>query len=529
MNIPKRRLKISLAMVMPALVSLSILMTMSIMVYIQYKNEKRSLYDTTMSLNLSSAQKMAVTIEALFSGMRQSLHAAASNPAIEARAASDEKELQVIFDLMLQSSPYFNSVFWADERGSIRVVSPAGNQVNHARLITEGAIQALNERKSYLSVPYRSPTGRWIVFASEPIFDGSGKYCGMIAGTIYLEENNILHRIFGSGAGNEENSYSYIVDSGGKVLYHLEESRVGEDVSSNVVVRRLMDGESGMQRVTNTQGNDYLTGYASVAMNGWGIVMQTSVSSILADVNRNLQDQLRSMLLPIALMLFIAVYTAARIAAPFTRLYKLTKSVAAGQTVSSQEFRPHWNREADQLNRIMGAAAETMAKQTQSLQQEAITDPLTGLSNRRELERCLESWDALGEPYAVILLDIDHFKAINDTYGHQTGDQILKLVAAVMVDCAPADAVCSRFGGEEFVILLRERSLDTAYRMAERIRRAILVSPTPYSGTLTVSIGVSLYPEHGGNREDVFQAADRALYRAKGEGRNRTVAAELSA
>ena len=56
----------------------------------------------------------------------------------------------------------------------------------------------------------------------------------------------------------------------GKVLYHLEESRVGEDVSSNVVVRRLMDGESGMQRVTNTQGNDYLTGYASVAMNGWG-------------------------------------------------------------------------------------------------------------------------------------------------------------------------------------------------------------------------------------------------------------------
>ena len=95
--------------------------------------------------------------------------------------------------------------------------------------------------------------------------------------------------------------------------------------------------------------------------------MQTSVSSILADVNRNLQDQLRSMLFPIALMLFIAVYTAARIAAPFTRLYKLTKSVAAGQTVSAQEFRPHWNREADQLNRIMGAAAETMAKQTQSL------------------------------------------------------------------------------------------------------------------------------------------------------------------
>ena len=143
---------------------------------------------------------------------------------------------------------------------------------------------------------------------------------------------------------------------------------------------------------------------------------------------------------------------------------------------------------------------------------------MTGLSNRRELERCLESWDALGEPYAVILLDIDHFKAINDTYGHQTGDQVLKLVAAVMVDCAPADAVCSRFGGEEFVILLRERSLDTAYRMAERIRRAILISPTPYSGTLTVSIGVSLYPEHGETGRMYFK---RRIWRYTGR-RGRT-------
>ena len=74
----------------------------------------------------------------------------------------------------------------------------------------------------------------------------------------------------------------------------------------------------------------------------------------------------------------------------------------------------------------------------------------------------------------------------------------------------------ARFGGEEFVVLLRERSQDEAYLTAERIR-AILIS-IPYSGTLTVSIGVSLYPEHGGNREDVFQAADMALYRAKGKG-----------
>ncbi|WP_340390671.1 GGDEF domain-containing protein [Paenibacillus sp. FSL F4-0100] len=135
----------------------------------------------------------------------------------------------------------------------------------------------------------------------------------------------------------------------------------------------------------------------------------------------------------------------------------------------------------------------------------------------------------LGDPYAVLMLDIDHFKNVNDTYGHQTGDQVLKLVAVVMSDCVPEGAVCSRFGGEEFVILLRKHRMDEAYQMAERIRNAILMSKTPYSLTLTVLIGVSLYPEHGKSREGVFLAADMALYQAKAEGRNRTIAAEISA
>ena len=190
--------------------------------------------------------------------------------------------------------------------------------------------------------------------------------------------------------------------------------------------------------------------------------MQTSVSSILADVNRNLEDQLRSMLFPIVLMLVIAAYTVARIAAPFTRLYKLTKSVATGQTVSSEEFRPHWNREADQLNQIM-RVRRIVGQADPFVTAGSHHGSIDGAVQSPRAGTRLDSWEALGDPYAVIMLDIDHFKSVNDTYGHQTGDRVLKLVAVVMMECVPADAVCSRFGGEEFVVLLRERSQDEAY------------------------------------------------------------------
>ncbi|CAM4401090.1 MAG: diguanylate cyclase [Paenibacillus macerans] len=525
MHIPKQPIKISLSVVLSAMVCFSILITMSIMTYTQYNNEKHSLFQNTMSHNLSSAQKMAVTTEALFFSMRKTLHSVTNLSQIRTMDISNKEELQHIFDLVRQSSPYFNSVFWTAETGQFRAVSPYGSNMNNARVTTKWALEALNGRKSYISEPYVSPTGRLIVFISEPVFDELGGYRGMIGGTIYLEKDNILHSIFGSNAGNETDSYSYIVDSAGKLLYHPDQSRVGEKVP-DTIVRQFRAGNSGELHLRNTRGDDYLAGYARVGTNGWVIVMQTSERSIMADVNDNLLHLIRGMLVPVAVMLILAGFIAAKIAAPFARLYKITKVIAAGQDVSLQEFKPHWNREADQLNRMMKAAAETLAKQTSSLQQEAITDPLTGLFNRREMERSLDLWDKKGDRYAVLLLDIDHFKAVNDTYGHQTGDEVLKTVANVIAKSSPPEAVCSRYGGEEFVILLRERNMDEVYGIAERIRQTISAAPTPFAGKITVSIGISLSPEHGVSRDEVLQAADMALYRAKREGRDRTIAAE---
>jgi diguanylate cyclase (GGDEF)-like protein len=156
----------------------------------------------------------------------------------------------------------------------------------------------------------------------------------------------------------------------------------------------------------------------------------------------------------------------------------------------------------------------------------ATTDSLTGLANRRVLEETLlrETGRAerSGAPLSVLVVDADHFKAVNDTYGHQTGDDVLRHVAAVLRRESRAGDLAARYGGEEFVVVLPECSLEEALAAAERLRRAM---PEGAPVAFTVSIGVATAPQHAADAEGLVARADAALYRAKRGGRNRVVAA----
>jgi diguanylate cyclase (GGDEF)-like protein len=154
-------------------------------------------------------------------------------------------------------------------------------------------------------------------------------------------------------------------------------------------------------------------------------------------------------------------------------------------------------------------------------------DSLTGLLNRRRmLERLRErraEFDRRQRPFALVLSDIDHFKRVNDTHGHDAGDWVLCELATVLSSHLREEDVLCRWGGEEFLILLSEASLEAASVVAEKLRRAVAEHPFDISGTrlpLTMTFGVSVYD----GRETLDQAinsADRALYRGKGAGRNR--------
>ena len=168
-----------------------------------------------------------------------------------------------------------------------------------------------------------------------------------------------------------------------------------------------------------------------------------------------------------------------------------------------------------------------------ALQEQAIRDSLTGCFNRRYLDETLERELSRarreGYPLALVILDLDHFKAINDTYGHLAGDEALRQLADTMhADIRHEDVLC-RYGGEEFIILMPRMPLSIAAERAERWRlkiEAIRIAFGNFELSFTASAGVAAYPDHGKTPDQLTHAADQALYQAKETGRNRIVVCE---
>ncbi len=173
----------------------------------------------------------------------------------------------------------------------------------------------------------------------------------------------------------------------------------------------------------------------------------------------------------------------------------------------------------------MVALAFTSARQRDRLQVQANTDELTGLLNRRAyLERLdaeLARAKRAGTVVAVVLLDIDGFKAINDTQGHAEGDRVLRAIGRRLRETVRADETVARFGGEEFALILAGAETIRAREASERFRAAI-GTVSSRGSRLSASAGLALWPADAANAEELLGAADRALYRAKRSGKDRT-------
>jgi diguanylate cyclase (GGDEF)-like protein/PAS domain S-box-containing protein len=169
----------------------------------------------------------------------------------------------------------------------------------------------------------------------------------------------------------------------------------------------------------------------------------------------------------------------------------------------------------------------------ETLRNQSIRDPLTGLFNRRYLEETLERelHRAARGPYplGIIMLDLDHFKHFNDTFGHEAGDLVLRELGQLLKSHIRGSDIACRYGGEEFILILPEAPLETIRKRAETLRTAVKQLAVKQRGqplgALSMSLGVALFPEHGANSEMILRAADQALYRAKHEGRDRVVVA----
>ncbi len=165
----------------------------------------------------------------------------------------------------------------------------------------------------------------------------------------------------------------------------------------------------------------------------------------------------------------------------------------------------------------------------EQLKADADLDPLTGLANRRRFRKALkhelERWRRYGVPCALLSLDIDHLKAINDKYGHEAGDAAIEHVGRLLEKVSRDTDIAARLGGEEFALLLGGIAGDKALAAAERLRMVIAERHVDGVGQVTVSIGVAACPDHADSERSLYAASDRALYVAKNEGRNRVAGA----
>jgi diguanylate cyclase (GGDEF)-like protein len=168
-------------------------------------------------------------------------------------------------------------------------------------------------------------------------------------------------------------------------------------------------------------------------------------------------------------------------------------------------------------------------KLQETLRAQAIRDPLTKLFNRRYMEECLDREFHRAErrqhPISIIMADIDHFKLFNDTYGHDAGDVLLKLLSAILQKSVRKEDIICRFGGEEFVLIMPDMPLDVAIGRASALREMLKDARFDYEGqdlgAVTISLGVAVFPDHGKTPQKVLKSADDALYRAKNNGRDR--------
>ncbi|MCZ8516734.1 GGDEF domain-containing protein [Paenibacillus filicis] len=258
------------------------------------------------------------------------------------------------------------------------------------------------------------------------------------------------------------------------------------------------------------------------------IVMVDMAAVYTVDFLVDRKDLLKQMILfeiPVFILApFLTSTLVNKVALPLRGLSCYIKQLSGGDIQSPVPVFVTPNHEVNELDQCVIHAVEYVKTRFGDLKVEAETDPLTGLVNRRTLDRIIEHWGSNHSAFSLIMLDIDYFKRINDTYGHGVGDEVLRYLSTIMLGLSRTGDYCCRYGGEEFVILLPWTSMDKAISVAERLRIKMSETVSPVGEIITISLGVATWETSDQDVSDILLRADQALYAAKQTGRNRVVA-----
>ncbi|WLR52042.1 sensor domain-containing diguanylate cyclase [Bacillus tianshenii] len=477
-----------------------------------------SLKANYLESNYNYAKKLAASTSDLFHYMQQNINALAD---ISSYHSFSQRELD---GWKNANEMFFNSLFITDEHGVIQTISPKAVQFKGGAVVQAGIEikskpfqKALALKKPFISEPYKATSGQMIVLVSSPIFDKSGVFKGVMAGTVYLESDNAIKNILNEQQ-LENGSYVYVVNKEGQLVYHPDVSRIAESVAANKVVQQLMQGNSGSAQVVNTQGKEFFSGYIYEENSKWGIVSQTPTSVIEEPLNQ-LMFRMSIQALPLLLLILVIVwYLANHLTKPINTLAKFSEDA----TDCNKPSIPLERLDIDSNIYEIRQLCHHIKNHFHLLNKEIEIDGLTGLANRKAFDRIIDDYVEQRTPFALLLLDIDHFKSVNDTYGHLVGDEVLKLLAVNMPTAFREEDVCFRYGGEEFGVLIKDCNEAEACGMAEALRKQVEKMSNPTGEHITISIGVTSFYDDDIHPKAIIERADAALYQSKEKGRNRT-------
>ncbi|MGG0644430.1 sensor domain-containing diguanylate cyclase [Sporosarcina gallistercoris] len=513
-------MRISLKHLLLAIAWLSIALTLASSLYAGYRADQQTLMNTTLETNFAYAQKLAKMTEDYLLRTERLL-AYSANDLSPYLTEGDRQQLSDEAERLVVQGEALSSVLITDREGTIQGTSSEIRNLIGMPLLDEAGKETLSTGKPSISKPYQTQTDKLVVFITSPITDSSSNVIGMIGGSIYLKEKNVLNDILGQHF-YEDGSYVYVVDEDGMLLYHLKRERVGEVVTKNPVIEELRKGHSGSMRLMNSKDQDMLAGYASVPLTKWGIVTQRPTETALASSKEMVKEMIVKSLPFILLSALIILYFAYKIAKPLEKL----ASYASNQ-LERDGHKPlesgAWYHEAIQLDLALTDSFSRFQDQVDHFIQESFTDPLTGLLNRRALNEQARTLVEKKVSFSLAILDIDRFKRVNDTYGHTMGDEVLKDLAKKLQQRTKDKGLCYRFGGEEFVVLFPQIDNEQASDWMNEIRGELSNEMSPIGEPITFSAGVANIPEHAEHFLRLLELADECLYLAKETGRNKVV------
>ncbi len=501
-----------------ALLVLSMIILLSVAFTTNYYVVKEELEREARAESLSESYLLSSLTQDVLVSMRKTL---SSHHRIVLENWEDKDELQTLVQMIHSGHPEFNSItiIGTDSMGYANY--PNDLDLIGKKIDTEGARKGLELQRDFISEPFVTVDGSLIIIVSTALYK-EGEYYGMMNGLVRLQEFNFISKFINQGY-TQSSSRIAIYDQSGNFIYHPQFELIGTNISEQIGSEFLNDRKSGVGTWTDNRGKEFIVGYSQVPITDWKVLSLVSKDDLIYPAQTSIKKAFLYSMPFIFAFLLVTMYLIRFITRPLNRLSSIDPNLSGKEFESRVEAIRSSYREMRNVKIMVLTFLRRQQELLGELESLSITDPMTGIANRRRFNQLISSIEHNQELFGYFTLDIDNFKKINDTYGHAIGDEVLIRLAELLTHTLPPNATAIRLGGEEFGVLIKNTSDAALFKLAESTRKTIEDAVFPIPGELTVSIGAG-YMDYGKYTIESFLIrVDQQLYKAKQEGKNRVM------